>query len=193
MSRSRTRGLLYAFSGAALDAEQVALRVSHRHPTRAIRLAMILVLGSTDTLQPLHLPITSPVSGHDIEMNTALGSPIFPSTPYRKNRTFLPQALRVTFRNQEPIARGGCPTCLWRVPHLGAVFRFQGCGTRLRSTPNVILLSVTFRGGGGVSIMGLSSCGPGPRPASAFRGAPRCSSGVRRGGCWPCSGGRWRA
>ena len=40
------------------------------------------------------------------------------------------------------------------------------------------------------SIMRLSSCGPGPRPASAFRGAPRCSPGVRRGVCWPCSGGR---
>jgi len=36
---------LNALGGAALDAEQVALRVSHRHPARAVGLTVILILG----------------------------------------------------------------------------------------------------------------------------------------------------
>ena len=46
---------LRPFCGAAFDAEEVALRVGHRHPARAVGLAMILILGRAQRLQPLDL------------------------------------------------------------------------------------------------------------------------------------------
>jgi len=65
---------LDTLGGAGFDAEQVALRIGHRHPSCPIGFTVILVLGRTDLLQPLNLVVAASAGGHDVEMDAATGS-----------------------------------------------------------------------------------------------------------------------
>jgi len=57
---------------AAQHAELVAFRIGHRHPTAAVRVAMIGDLAGTQLEQPLDLLVAGTVGRRQVEMNPVL-------------------------------------------------------------------------------------------------------------------------